>query len=467
MTKKAEQVRRCGKTGRSRVLLTQHPRPSRFSAHDPRWGAKGEKLKRVFLGYIFPLFFLASHASLCQVSSDSIIIPVLPPPCLLFVEEKIAPELNERSTLKAATFTKTGFRTVELFHAQYIVATQISNHVFQFRLSFASGDTWGFRQQIFLVDFRTQRVFFQSDSGPRDRFIHFHCLTSLPQANKAVFLKYGPGVSKGSLVVFNLASFSTEKEIPLPKEIASAPHPRMRISPDFTKLACMTYESSITLPEHFSGGTYALSVFDLETGMRSIIVPSIFSYTHPMSSMDFGPPPFDWISTSTILFQDEKLIEKNLKAMVNEAIFSFYSVDLTGKFITKLFSKRLPMTSIKNDLHLDWITGEIILRDEMKIDLEERDVIPDSFLIKETYDRNGIEIAFKGKIVYKNKSKETWGRTAVSPRKENLGYFVYSTDKGIKPTLYALLKDESEPYVLSQGIFYVWLLGWVEDYTIK
>jgi len=111
------------------------------AAQPRRWGAKGEILKRVFLGYIFSLFFLASHASLCQVSSDSIIIPVLPPPCLLFVEEKIAPELNKRSTLKAATFTKTGFRTVELFHAQYIVATQISNHVFQFRLSFASGDT--------------------------------------------------------------------------------------------------------------------------------------------------------------------------------------------------------------------------------------------------------------------------------------------------------------------------------------
>jgi len=30
-------VRRRGKTGRSLVLLTQHPRPSRFSGHDWRY----------------------------------------------------------------------------------------------------------------------------------------------------------------------------------------------------------------------------------------------------------------------------------------------------------------------------------------------------------------------------------------------------------------------------------------------
>ena len=402
--------------------------------------------------------FLFSFACFAQDETTIQNIPVLQFPALLYTQEYPNLDETQRISLMIATIVNDKANIQKIVSAREVRARQLSDTVFFVQADQRPQDRslWG--QTQYIVDFKAGSKVLLCDSLSLDKLVHYYCLRSIPEKNEAVLLRYGQGTDKSTLVHVDLKTLETKTLYELPEKNKMPEfndNPRVKISPDFKKLAALKNPNQQNQrPPQSRESDYSLRVLDLDTMKIRVIEDNLKVQINPRSSLDYGWPSFEWISSNEILYQNMVPID------LSKSQYILKCANIKDNAITEWLTKQLRLTLDGGSLSYNWLTGELYFQDFL-VDIKNKTLLPknDSYSIKQDGQRT--EISFNNEIIC-NLSDYGYVDTCVSSSKKNFACLIRFNKTGVN-AIYMKTNDIKKSVVVSQKSFYTEVIGWIEN----
>ena len=420
--------------------------------------------KFIRLAFFSSLFiFILSFLCLGQEQPSIQNIPLLKFPALVYTQEDLSLEETQRTSLMITTIVEGKADIKKIMSAQYMNATQLSDTLFLLEADQRPQERSLWRQTQYLVDFKTGSTVILCDSISWDKLIHYYCLRSVPERDEAVLLRYGQGTDRSTLVHVDMKTLQTKTLYVLPEQSKTpgfSNNPRVKISPDFKKLAAMIDPNQQNQrPPQSRHSDYSLRVLDLDTMKIRVIEDNLKVQINPRSSLDYGWPSFEWISSNEILYQNMVPID------LSKSQYILKCANIKDNKTIQWLTKQLPLTTIGGgNLSCDWLTGEIYFHNFL-VDIKNKTLLPitSNFLVEKT--SNSAVISFDGEMLYKRSGYVDVSK-CVSHSKKNFAYFVRFgsiKDGDSGSGLYVKINQLEKPILVSEPTCDTHLITWIEN----
>lgn len=470
----------------------------------PSNGSHEDRLMRNSFVSFTCLFLMAMTPCRIDAETGPQIIPIPRDvwPALVYVEDQMV-DVESRKTiniLKAATFVDGRVERWTVIGAQSVQATQLDDAVFMVRASQYGEDPTQWTQAFYLVDFETGRSVMLSQSRSRAKLVHLICLRSDPDAGAAVLLRYGQGTQKDTLLIVDLRSLE-------PRELCSIPRTdpsqyfqlvHAKLSPGYKRLAMMVANDTREYGNnhdyrHYSRPVWSLQVLDLTTSRTSVLDDNVMVTVSPVSSCGPGPPPFEWISPTEILYQHMILDDpaENDETTETQALLLWDPVPRLLKYVNvtngttgEWFRNDMALTTSGGFVGRNWFTDAIAwsnaseyefgLKGSLEytkydngfgVDVEHRSLIEIKPCFAITKRQDISEVRFHGKVLAEIPGKSSHTRGCVSPSKANLAWHLHcispETDQGV----FAKTGNLRQAVRVSETSCSAELVAWIEDTT--
>jgi hypothetical protein len=291
------------------------------------------------------------------------------------------------------------------------------------------------------------------------------CLRAEPRMKKAMLVDANMGIGEVRLIELNLANLETTLRHTLKKELLvdrfNGIGPRMKLSPDFKHIVYASRKSD-KVPERWS--EYILRVLDLSTMMIEGLDNDVGVQISVLSSRGSGSPPFEWINSNEVIYQDMVPNKPNeISEPALQALNIFKSVNIKTKKVMELFRKELRLTLDGGSLQANPLNGKLIYNREYILDLEKKSLtqkdlpfsIMPSLHTKPTKILHGKDILYSGKAscVYR----------CISASGKNFAYLLHRTTASPNSLLYAKFEHEDKPVKVGEGTYWPTRpIAWIE-----
>ncbi len=382
-------------------------------------------------------------------------------PAFFFVQEDTAARRPVRSNLLVATFVGGRAEVRKVMAAEYIKAKQLADAIFMLEAEHYPDERSEWTQEYRLVDFRSGGAVVLSESRSRDELVHLRCLRSNPDSGEAVILRYGQGTTESSVIRVDLGSLKTTvlRNIPRTDATTGFHGPRVRISPDFKRLAAMVGRERTGRSNRTA---YSLRVLDLDTLKTTELDTEVMVEISPISSFGRGNPPFEWITPTAVLYQHILPEKAPVGRWRSYARHVLKSVNVASGAADVWLTKSMRLSMQGGTMRRDWLTQKLEYHDYL-VDTQSRKLMArrPSYTIS---DRSGAyEIRFRGELLKEHPPNPSYAYGYTSPSGDNLAYFVSYHDQRASPAVYAKTADMKQAVQVSRGPFHTTPVGWLED----
>ena len=382
-------------------------------------------------------------------------------PALMFVNESSEPNAYGRTSLYTTSFPGDTIQTQKILTSQYLQVDQISNSAVFIRTHTVLDDLWHIA--FYLADVRQGKQVLLSESQEPNDPIHFYCLRAVPEDNRALLFRYGPGVESNQILDVNLTTLAVDEHYNFPKDgeydLFSWSPTYLQVSPDGRHLTTMALDL-----ERFVWGEeytyYRLKHLDLETLTLTDLDPNVSVMVGRWSSHAYGIPPHDWISPTEILYQHMPVPDP-IDPYAEEGTYVLKSVNIETGDISTWTTHQMPMTMDGGSLNLDPFTGIIHYHDFI-VDPNSKTVqdpqLP--YEVIRDYKQKTSTICFNDEVLYTGEIYYGTVNVLLSPSER---YFAYQAQGGLY--VYYPEKNESVKAEDFNNVSFS-LIGWIEPTPI-
>ena len=377
-------------------------------------------------------------------------------PALIFIEDEAntSPNLIFQGNLYVVTVTDGKVKCQKIITPHYVQATQISDSVFLAQANeYPFGEYEKWRQSIYLVNFASGSSVLLSESVSRDKLVHYFCIRSDLNSNKAVLLRYGQGTENPQLFEIDLKTLEQKLLYIIPKKDIILPFPNVKLSPDFNRLAAM-------VPSSNDFKTFTLRIIDLKTMKVSELDTKVALQISPVSSRG-GTPPLEWISNNEILYQD-MLPQKGDSLSFNKGTYILKCCNIDTKKTSEWIRQEMPLRTDGGSLKLNPFTGNIeYMYNQYIVDVKKHSLIPNkpAFSVIQNYDKKPSEVYYHGKMIY----KDVCSFGCISHSSNNFAFFTRPDIKANLSVIQAVINGNEKPVQVKEVSNSTNLLCWIED----
>ncbi len=378
-------------------------------------------------------------------------------PALVYEEELLDHDPADRSRLMIASFNNGKPVIHNIAAAQYITPRRLSDAVFMLEMSHHPKDQTLWTQTHYLVDFQTGSSVLLGESKSRDRLVHFYSIYS--DKGEAIILRYGQGTDESTLLRADLKTLKVDPLYTIP--ITEATHgfhsPKMKISPDFKRLATMIPIEGDE--KAYIKKSYKLRVLDLQTMKTTDLDEMVTVEIGGFSSNGPGIPPFVWLDSEEILYQHMPPSE-----MPNDDFDVQYvlkSASIKNSTTTEWLRNRMRLTLRGGSMSVNRSKNEVNFHDCV-VDISSRSLkTKDTRKPQKNQKIEQLELKVKTLLSPKNYGIT---QTLVSSSKKNAACFInFKDDRSETPKIYAQTEEMTQPIVVSDAQFSTSLITWIED----
>jgi hypothetical protein len=381
-------------------------------------------------------------------------------PALVYVEELLDHDPADRTRLMIASFDKGKPEIHNIAAAQYISTRRLSDAVFMLVMNHDPKDLTLSTQNYYLVDFQTGSSVLLGESESRDKLVHFYCLHSDSRKNEAIILRYGSGTDESALLHVDLKTLEINvlKTLPITKSTYGFHSSKMKISPDFKRIATMKAIGGYE--EVYKKKFFKLRVLDLQT-METIVFEDVITVeVSPVSSWP-GIPPFVWLDSEEILYQHMILNEVKQEEFQHDAQYVLKSVNIKNRTTTEWLRNRMRLTLRGGSMSVNRSKKEVNFHDCV-VDIPSRSLKP-KVSRKPQKSQKIKQLELNVKTLLSPKKYEIT-QLLVSSSKKNAACFIrFKDDRNETPKIYAQTEEMTQPIIVSDAQFYTSLITWIED----